>query len=201
MKVGILGTGRVGAALAGAMKEAGHDVVLGSRDASGATSSPVDGVAVVDHAGAARHGDVVVLAVPADAAGELVASLGDLAGRILVDATNRLGPRPEGAPATMAELVAAAAAGARVVKAFNTVGSAVLGDAGFDGGRPFLPVCGDDQEAVDAVVDLAGSIGFEAVAAGGLDMAAATERFAELWIALAYRQGWGGDFSFGVLRR
>ena len=197
MRIAILGTGRVGTALGTGWTNVGHTVVYGSRRPSSATEDT--------HAGAAAGADVVVLAVPFDAAVETVAAAGNLAGKIVVDATNPVGKVRSGA-----ELVAAAAPGARVVKAFNTMGFETMADPVIDG-RPALGlVAGDDGEAKAAVLQLAADLGFEAVDAGGLDAARMLETLAELWIHLAFRAGLRGpnavaghgrDMAFALLRR
>src|SRR3972149_7838050 len=96
MRIGVLGPGRVGSGLAAFWTAKGHDVRTRARDTVGET---------------AAFGDVVLLAVPGGAAADVLASLGTLAGKVVVDATN-FGP---GAAA-----LAAQGPDARVGKAFNT---------------------------------------------------------------------------------
>lgn len=93
------------------------------------------------------------------------------------------------------------AAGARVVKAFNTTGSGNMADAGYGGERLAMMLCGDDEAAKRVVGGLAAELGFEPVDAGPLTRSRQLEQLAVLWIALAYQQGWGPDFGFALLRR
>ena len=103
---------------------------------------------------------------------------------MLVDATNNLSGGPDG------EAIAARAAGARVVKAFNTIFATFMRATPPE--RPAsLVLCGDDAGAKDVVSGLARDLGFDPVDAGGSDQTAAVEAFAALVIGLAYRQGRG----------
>lgn len=198
MRIAILGTGNVGTALGTGWTASGHDVVFGSRD-PGAATPPVG--AVDSHAGASSTADIVVLAVPFDAVLAAVAAAGDLTGRIVVDASNPVG-RPIPPPhRSGAELVAAAAPGAKVVKAFNTMGFETMAAAVVDGRPALALVAGDDPDAKAAVLGLARDLGFEAVDAGDLAAARLLENLAELWIHLAFRAGQGRAIAFSLLRR
>jgi hypothetical protein len=169
MRLAILGGGRVGGALAATWAEAGHEVAVSTRETVAET---------------AAAGDVVVLAVPAAAAPDVLAAAGPLAGTILVDATNNLGGGPDGAA------IAALVPEARVVKAFNTVFATFLHDTPPE--RPAsLVLSGDDAGAKEVVSGLARDAGFEPVDAGGADRTADVEALARLVIGIAYRQGRG----------
>ncbi len=152
----------------------------------------------------ARGADLVVLAVPGGAAVEAARALGDLAGKILLDTTNPVGPgllpTPDPAGRSLAERVAEAASGARVVKGFHTLAAEHMGQGRLDGRPAALFLCGDDADAKAAVAGLAEGLGFEAVDVGGLDRARLTEPLALVWITLAVRQGLGRDFAFALLR-
>ncbi|MGH9225550.1 MAG: NADPH-dependent F420 reductase [Acidimicrobiales bacterium] len=194
MRIAILGTGRVGTALGTGWSNAGHDVVFGSRN-------PDSDSASLSHAEAAGQADVVVLAVPYDAAVDTVAAAGDLDGRVVVDATNPVG-RPIPPPhRSGAEQVAAASPGARVVKAFNTMGFETMADP-VVGGQPALALlAGDDPRAKATVTALARDLGVDPVDAGDLGAARMLENLAELWVHLAMRAGQGRAIAFPLLRR
>jgi len=165
----VLGRGNVGGALASTWSERGHDMAVSTRETIAET--------VGDR-------EVVVLAVPASAAKEVLAQAGRLDGRILVDATNNLSGGPDGLA------IAATAPGARVVKAFNTVFATFMHDTPPE--RPAsLVLCGDDAEAKETVAQLARDAGFVPVDAGAADQTPLVEAFAHLVIGLAYRQGLG----------
>lgn len=198
MRIGILGTGNVGTALGKGWARAGHRVVFGSRHPASVDCAVGQADTI---AGAAAQAEVVVLAVPFEAVPDAVAAAGDLAGRIVVDATNAIGrPIPE-PHRSGAELVAALAPGARVVKAFNTMGYETMADPVVDGRSALGLVAGDDADAKHTVMTLATSLGFEAIDAGDLRAARLLEGLAELWVHLAFRAGQGRGVAFALLRR
>lgn len=199
VRVAVIGAGNVGSRLARGLARAGHRVTAGVRRPEGAADLVAAGIAVADPAAAAAGAEVVVLAVPVAALPDAVASLGDLRGKTLVDATNAVGvPVPEGHD-TVGAYVASLAPEAHVVKAFNTIGAEHLEDGQVGGTPAFLPVAGAD-EGRPVVVDLARSIGFDVADLGGPESVALVEDAARLWIHLAFRAGWGRGFGFGVLR-
>lgn len=198
--VAVIGAGNVGSQLARGLSRAGHAVLVGAREpARAAGLAAVEGIDVMAPAAAAGRAEAVVLAVPVTALGEVVASLGDLGGKVVVDATNAVGVPVPGGHETVGAYVAGLVPGAAVVKAFNTIGAEHLA-GGAIGTRPvFLPIAGDD-EGRPLVAELASSIGFEVADLGGPDQVGLVEDVARLWIHLAFRCGWGRDFGFGVLR-
>lgn len=206
--ISIIGAGNVGMALGRAFTAKGQPVVFGvpepARHADAvAALGGLARVADVDAALAAS--DLAILAVPYDAVAGLAARLPDWQGRVLVDATNPLAPGLAGlslgTTTSGAETLAAAARGARVVKAFNTTGAENMADSRYPGGLPVMPVCGDDAEARQRVMALATLVGFEAVDFGPLSAARYLEPFAMAWIHLAIKQGHGRRFAFSLLRR
>lgn len=208
MTIAILGAGNVGLALAGAFTRRGETVVLGvpqpARYAA-AVAALGERARLTTTAEAVAAGDVVILAVPHAAVAAIADSVDDWQGKVLVDATNPLAPGLAGltlgTTTSGAEELARRARGARVVKAFNTTGAENMADADYPGGVPMMPVCGDDAQARQRVMALATLIGFEAVDMGPLMAARYLEPFAMTWIHLAFRQGFGRRFAFGLLRR
>jgi predicted dinucleotide-binding enzyme len=205
MNLGILGTGNVGSTLGKRFAEQGHSVLYGSREPEGDKVKKL----LDDHPGHARAVetvelpalvDLIVLAVPFGALDELIPSLGLLDGTILVDATNPLAQGLSGLvlgfDTSAAENVSRLAPRARVVKAFNTVGSKVMENPVYGEQRAFLPVAADDPEAKETVLGLARELGFDAVDAGPLSHARYLEPLAMLWIQLAYPLGHGNEFAF-----
>ena len=133
MNITILGTGNMAKGLASVFAAGGYDVILGSRDTDRAKDTAKalgarvkgDGLAA-----AANKSEVVILAVPFDAAAETIAAAGGLAGKILVDISNPLTPDymglTVGHSTSAAEEIQKLAPQAKVVKAFNTVFASVL---------------------------------------------------------------------------
>jgi 8-hydroxy-5-deazaflavin:NADPH oxidoreductase len=166
------GTGPQGRGLARRFAAAGLPVVIGSRSAdraaataaelAGATGGNVTGA---DNAGAAASGDIVVVAVPWEGHGELVASLtGELAGKVVVDCVNPLGFDKQGAYALAVEEGSAAqqAQGllpdSTVVGAFHNVSAVKLDDPEVASVDTDVLVLGDVREATDLVQELCDTI-------------------------------------------
>jgi len=210
MKIGIIGAGNVGGTLGTRLAASGHKVVFASRTPDSekmkqlvAEAGPSASAGPV--AAAAAASDVLLLSTPWPAAEEALKDCGDITGKIVIDATNPLLPGLDGlsfgTTTSAGEKVGAWATGARVVKAFNTVGYNIMADPGFDGGRVTMFYCGDDPPAKSVVKGLIEELGFEAIDAGPLKQSRLLEPFALLWITLAYAQGFGREIGFGFLRR
>ncbi|PYM80921.1 MAG: F420-dependent NADP oxidoreductase [Candidatus Rokuibacteriota bacterium] len=210
MKIGIIGAGNIGGTLGRAWAAKGHEVVFGVRDPRGpkvqelvkATGGKARAASPAE---AAAHGEVVLLATPWAAAQAALRGAGDLTGKILVDATNPLRPDLSGLTlghtTSAAEEVARWAPGAKVVKAFNTIGAQHMANPRFGTQSASMLICGDDAAAKKAVLALAEVLGFDPVDAGPLTQARLLEPLAMLWISLAYAYGHGADIAFKLLRR
>ena len=169
MKIGVIGGGRVGSALAASWRERGHDVAVSTRETAAAT---------------AADADVVVLALPAAAVSGIVEQIEPLAGKVVIDATNNLSGGPSGLE------IAALVPDARYVKAFNTVFSTFMHDTPPQAGAACV-YCGDDPAAKATVASLVADIGFEPVDVGGSEATPWIEGFVRIVLALGYRQGRG----------
>ena len=210
MKIGIIGSGNVGSALGMRWAQIGHNVVFGSRnpgadDLQKAVAKAGTTARAATLQEAATSSEVLLLATPWPPTKQVIESLGDLTGKIMIDATNPLLPNlqglEQGTTTSGGEQVARWARGARVIKAFNTIGSNIMERPAFGNERPVLFYCSDDAEAKKVADHLATEIGFEAMDAGPLTQARVLEPFALLWISLAFAQGLGRDFAFKLLRR
>jgi 8-hydroxy-5-deazaflavin:NADPH oxidoreductase len=185
MKIGVIGVGNVGARLARFWSQAGHDVMVsGSRDESKLKGVAEDAGAEMGSVGeAAGFGDVVLLAIPWQAAADTLAETGAMAGKVVVDATNNV--RSDASPFAA---IASHLPDARVVKAFNTVFAAMYDALAASDVRPDMVFCGDDADAKAAVAELIRDTRFEPVDAGGAEQAPAIEHLARLNINIAYAQ-------------
>jgi 8-hydroxy-5-deazaflavin:NADPH oxidoreductase len=211
MKIAIIGSGNVGSALGKRWAANGHQIIFGSRNPqSEKNQALVKSIGANAHVGpihlATVNADVVVLATPwGDATEEAIRTAGDLAGKIVIDATNPLNPGLQGLAlghtTSAGEQVAAWATGARVVKAFNTTGANNMLDPNYDGQAATMFLCGDADEAKSVVAGLASEIGFDPVDVGLLSMARELEPLAMLWIHLAYVQGMGRNIALKLLKR
>lgn len=210
MKIAVLGTGYVGGALSRRLAEAGHDVKFGSRDPQGEKASALlshcpPGAEATTWTGAAEHGEVVFLAIPWSSVQEAIAQLGQaIDGKTLVDCTNPLNSTFSGLDlgftTSAAEEIAQWAPTAHVVKAFNTVSASAMADPIFDGKKAAVFYCGDNENALESVRQLAADLDFEPIAAGPLLNARYLEPFAMLYIHLAMN-GWGSHCAFQMLTR
>lgn len=194
MEIGILGAGNVGRALGEGWKKAGHDVVYGSRTPGEGTVSLAD----------AASRPVVVLTVPYVGAEETLRALGDFGGRVLVDATNAIKPDFSGLllsnDTSAGEQVGEWATGAKVVKAFNTIGYEIMLNPVINGTAVSLLYAGDDIDAKATVSQLAADLGFDPVDAGNLAQSRLLEAFAWLWITMAFKTGHGRTIGFRFLK-
>lgn len=202
MKIGVIGAGNIGGTLGTLWANKGHQVLFGVRDPQSpkvkalldASGSSAQAGSVAE---AAAFGEVILLAVHSPAVTEVLEQAGDLSGKILIDATNRM----QASASSAAEDIAQQAVGAKVVKAFNALGSKNLTNLRFGSHNADAFICGDDQAAKTAVSELAKAIGFDVIDVGPLSTATLVEALAKLWVQLAYRQGLGSDIAFKLLKR
>lgn len=179
IKIGMIGSGNVGSALGSVWVRAGHDVMFSSRHIENDQALAAelgDGARAGTPREAAAFGDVLVVAVPYGSLPDVGKDLADLIeGKVVIDTCNPF-PRRDGEIADWALEKGAGFAsaellpGARIVRAFNAVGSARMGSAHNDPGRIGMPLAGDDAEAVAVASGLIREIGFEPVLVGGLAM-------------------------------
>lgn len=194
MKIGIIGAGSVGRALAGLARTGGHSPVLSERVPSDDTVGFQD---------AAEAGGVVIIAIPYTATASVLPPLAvALAGKTVIDATNPLNddwsPKILGAQTSAAEEIAKLLPGARVVKAFNTVFADIMvADKLSCLGVPVTGfVAGDEAAARHQVADLVKDMGLAPVETGPLATARYLEAMAHLNIAIAVGQSGGTNAAF-----
>src|SRR5690348_1457975 len=190
MRFGILGSGAVGQALARGLARHGHEVRIGTR------KDAVDDLPVASPAEAVADADVVFLAVLGAVAVEVAASVrSDLHGKVLVDTTNPLdfsGGGPGlfvGHTDSLGEQVQRAVPEARVVKAYNTVGNALMVDPDLPGGPPSMFIGGDSDEAKATVAALLQETGWEVVDLGGIEASRYLEPMCIAWVLHGARTG------------
>lgn len=199
MTIAIIGTGNIGSGLAGVIAKTSNSVVVSDVDngVAGQAKLKEQGldVAAADTASAIAQADIVILATPYPVSRDIAAA-NDLNGKIVVDLSNPITADFSGLQlghsSSAAEEVAAAAPGARVVKAFNTVfAQHYAGDLTVDGRKIQTFVASDDADAKAAVLKLAEEAGFEARDAGGLGNARYLEPLGYLNINFGYILGLG----------
>lgn len=189
-KIGIIGEGNVGSALARGLERAGHDVRTVGEDPTGTREM-------------ADWAEVVMVAVPFGAIDDVVSKVGGhVHGKTLVDVTNALDEEMNltvGFSTSGAEDLQDKLPGARVVKAFNTVFAEHM-DSGRLADEPLTAfVAGDDATAKETTLGLARDIGFDAVDAGPLENARHLEPIGFFNIQLGYVIGMGTDIGIKLL--
>jgi predicted dinucleotide-binding enzyme len=202
LRIGTIGAGRIGGTLGALWVKAGHPVMCSSKDAQEGRTLAAN-LGSLAHAGsvaeAIAFGDVVLLAVPYGAMPDIAREHGAaLKGKIVLDAGNAIAGRDgaivdeverEGIGLVSQRLLP----GARLVRAFNTIGYTILAsEAGRAPPRLPIPIAGDDAAAVEVAAALVRDAGFEPVVAGGLAEARRFQRGAP---------GYGPSADAAELRR
>ena len=181
MRIGIVGTGRIGANAARLFTKAGHEVMLSfSRDDDKLRELASD---IGGRAGTPREavefGDVVLFSVPWRLVDDVLGQARTLDGRIVIDTTNQFGAHgwEDLGGRTAAQVNAARMPGARYTKAFNTMTAGFQGEAAGRTGpdRVVMFLCGDDEEAKRIVAGLIDDAGFTPIDMGGTADAAPME--------------------------
>lgn len=190
MRIAVIGAGNVGGGLATALAAVGHEVVFGVRDPRSekcrAAVAAAAGTTATSPAKAVAGADVVVFALRWPAVPGIVATLPPLDGRVVIDAMNRF----DGDPVrSTSEDLADLLPGAKVVKAFNTIGFENLTTARSRRVPAVMFVAGDDAGAKQVALDLATQIGFVAEDAGPLTNAKTLEGMVRVWLSMAQRHG------------
>jgi len=197
MRIGVLGTGMVGRAIAGRLAALGHDVRVGSRTA---------GDGAVEFADAAAHGELLFNCTSGAGSLEALTAAGErnLAGKTLIDVSNPL-DFSSGGPAlfttsteSLGERIQAAFPDARVVKSLNTVNCNLMVDPASLPGDHVIFVCGNEEAAKAQARDLLGELGWppeRVIDLGDITGARGAEMYVMLWVRL-----WGvvGSAHFNV---
>jgi 8-hydroxy-5-deazaflavin:NADPH oxidoreductase len=201
MRIGVLGTGMVGQALATRLVETGHDVVMGARSATNETSAvwaqqQGERAGAGTFADAAAHGEVVVNATGGAVSLAVLEQAGadNLAGKVLVDVSNPMKPDSGFPPVldpvstdSLAESIQRAYPDARVVKTLNTLTADLMVHPETLGAAHDVFVAGDDAEAKAVTVGLLRGFGWPETSirdVGGLTAARGLEMYLIFWIGL-----------------
>ena len=178
LKIGVIGSGRIGSTIGGLWVKAGHEVMFSDRDPE-AVKRALDSVGGRAKSGtvqeAVAFGDVILIAVPYAALPAIQQAVGNqLKGKVVMDPNNPV-PARDGEMAAQAKEKGAAVStaallpGARLVRSFNSWGYAVMArEANRPAPRMALPVAADDPEALKVGMRLVSDAGFDPVNAGSL---------------------------------
>jgi predicted dinucleotide-binding enzyme len=212
MKLGILGSGSVAQVLGSGFLGKGYQVMLGTREPSKLgewLTNAGEEASVGTFEEAAAYGDIVFLSVHATGLESAI----DLAGRenftdkTVIDLSNPMdfseGPPPKFTATvgnSLGEKVQRLLPEANVVKAFNSIGVAVMTDPDFDGEMATHFIAGDSEEAKAEATKLIREFGWDVVDVGGIDQAFFLEALASLWVNYAIKSN-SWDQAFKLLRR
>jgi predicted dinucleotide-binding enzyme len=208
-KIGVIGSGKVGEVLADGFLQHGHAVRRGSRepgklaDWKAAAKGDASTGSVAE---TAAWGEVIVLAVKGTGAEAAVAEAGaGLAGKLVLDATNPItdAPPKNGALSyftagdeSLIQRLQAKAPAARFVKAWNSVGNALMVNPKLQS-TPAMFICGADAAAKQEAAAILKTFGWDAVDVGGVEMGHAVEALCILWCAPGFlHNDWMHAFAY-----
>jgi len=211
MQVGIIGSAEVGQALAKGFLSEGHSVMLASRDAhkpelvQWQKDNPKGQIGTFRDA--AKFGDWLVLAVAGGVAEDALrlAGLENLAGKIIMDATNPIEKAPPvngvlkfftTLEDSLMERLQRLAPEAKFVKTWNSVGNDFMYKPAFPGGTPTMFICGNDPAAKQTVTGILTAFGWETEDMGQIEAARAIEPLCLLWCIPGFiRNQWTHAFK------
>lgn len=196
MKIGIIGSGIVGQVLSKAFNSEGHEVQIGTRDPQKPgvvkfkEANPA--IAAGTFAETAQFAELIVLATGGSVTEEAIkmAGIENFSGKIVIDATNPIDAAPPvngvlqfftGPNESLMERLQALVPEAKLVKAFNSVGNALMYKPNFPGGTPTMFIAGNDEEAKNAVTAILTDFGWETEDMGKAEAARAIEPLCILW--------------------
>ena len=192
-RIGVLGSGQVAQVLAAGFKKHGYEVKMGTREpAKLANFAAQQSLSAGSLADAAAFGTVIVLAIHGTGAEEALKQAGatNLAGKVIIDVTNPIAKEPPvhgvlqfftGPNDSLMERLQKAFPAARFVKAFNSVGSALMIDPRLPGGPPTMFICGNDAPAKTEVTGILEKFGWAVEDMGMVEGARAIEPLCQLW--------------------
>jgi 8-hydroxy-5-deazaflavin:NADPH oxidoreductase len=206
MKIAILGSGVVGITLARGFEKHGYAVVMGTKNPGKKIEWPGELLTLAE---AARKADLLVLAVKGTVAEDVIKSVAShAAGKTVIDATNPIADAPPqngilGFFTTfdnsLMERLQRLAPQANFVKAFNSVGSALMVNPRLKGGPPTMFICGNSEAAKKEVASILQTFGWESEDLGPAQAARAIEPLCILWCIPGFtRNDW--THAFKVLR-
>jgi 8-hydroxy-5-deazaflavin:NADPH oxidoreductase len=199
MRLAIIGTGVIGTTIGRRWLEHGHTVAYGVREPVATGTRPLPHRAVIDRIpDAVSSADSTLVAIPGGAVENLLATHGSvLDGKLLIDATNDVAA----GSFHHIPLYEARLPGARVYRAFNTLGSENFADPTIDGQQADLFYAGPPTDDRHVIEQLIADVGLRPVYVGqGAAGADLLDGLTRLWFALAVGQSFGRHLAFKTLR-
>jgi predicted dinucleotide-binding enzyme len=200
MKIALIGSGKMGKALGGKWAMAGHDIVFGVREPErkGTARTPESpAIPFETIADAISHSEAVVFVIPGAAMGEVAKANADgLGGKLLIDATNDF----QGPSLNHVSSLTSSAKGAKVFRAFNSLGWENFANPTFGDTAADLFYCGPESaEAQRAFESLVRDVGLRPIRVGDLEDVEIVDSVVTLWSTLASARGMGRHLAFKVL--
>src|SRR3989344_57898 len=194
-KIGILGSGAVGQTLASGFVKHGYEVMIGTRDQNKLREWKAklgNKVSIGSFEETSKFGQLIVLAVKGTVAKEVLEMviIENLEGKTIIDATNPIADVPPengvlkfftSLDKSLIEELQFEVPKANFVKAFNSIGSAFMVNPDFNGEKPTMFICGNDEGAKKEVNEILDKFGFEVEDMGGVEAARAIEPLCMLW--------------------
>lgn len=209
-KIGVLGSGVAGQALATGFLKHGYEVMMGTSDVNKLKewkTGPGAKGSIGSFSEAAAYGEIVVLAVKGVVALEVIkkAGPGNLAGKTVIDITNPIAEAPPvngvlryftTLDESLMERLQKASPAIHFVKAFNIIGNAFMVDPQFPGGPPTMFICGNDDSAKKSVASILLEFGWEVEDLGMAEAAQVLEPLGTLWCIPGFlRNQWTHAFK------
>jgi len=211
MRIGILGSAAVGQALGKAFLAEGNEVMIGTRDTSKDSlvkwQKQNPSAKLGSFADTAKFGELIVLAVSGDVAEKAIELAGkeNFSNKVVIDATNPIAKTPPengvlkfftSLDRSLMEDLQKILPDAKFVKAFNSVGNAVMYKPNFSGAKPTMFICGNDEGAKKTVTEILDAFGHETEDMGKAEAARAIEPLCILWCIPGFlRNQWTHAFK------
>jgi predicted dinucleotide-binding enzyme len=203
MNIAIIGTGNVGSALATNWSLKGHTIYLGVNNTAefkGKELLKNPNTFVSPIGDAVAKSETILIATPPTAIFDILLQLGNVSGKVIIDATNSVRQSPD--PYKTVYHCLADKTNAEIVKCFNSTGYENMLNPNYDGVGIDMFMAGDRENAKTVASKLATDAGFgSCIDFGKADKVELLEKFALSWINLAIMQGYGRNIAFKWSRR
>lgn len=186
-KVGILGSGAVAKALAKGFLDNNYEVMMGTSNAD--KLKDLAGVKIGSFEETSKFSDLLVLAVKGHAAVKVLANC-DTAGKTIIDTNNPIDEKPPvngvlsfytDLNSSLGEQLQSAYPTANIVKAFNSVGSSQMVNPDYNGIKPSMFICGNNEASKNSVKEILTAFGWETEDMGSIEASRAIEPLCMLW--------------------
>lgn len=212
MKIGIIGSGAVGRALGFGLASEGHEVMLGTREPDSEkilkwVAQTGSGVKAGTFDQTAKFAELIVFCPLFRAAEDILKLAGpeNFKGKIVIDTTNPIAEEPPvngvlryttTGRESAGELLQKWLPDSKVVKAFNSIGSAFMYKPKFEEGQPTMFICGNDDDAKKTVTNLLEDFGWDVMDSGSIEASNALEGLCIIWCARGFKEGeWNHAFK------